>query len=77
MLENFPRRDIREKPKLASNPNSRYLEYRKREQLDLDRRQHPEKYMQEQTKVEVVPEPSPVITEVLEKKKSWFSKIFG
>ena len=76
MLENFPRRDNREKPKPASNPNSRYLEYRKLEQLELDKRQHPEKYLPQEPKVEVAPEPSPVITEA-PVKKSWFSKIFG
>lgn len=76
MLENFPRRDNREKPKPSNNPNSRYLEYRKREQLELDRRQHPEKYLPQEPKVEVTPEPSLVITEA-PVKKSWFSKIFG
>jgi hypothetical protein len=65
-----------ERSNSPNTPGSRYLEYRKFEQLKIDQMEHPEKYIPVQPKIDVTPEPSPIIPETPIKKKSWFSKLF-
>lgn len=65
-----------ERSNSSDKPTSRYLEYRKFEQLKKDQMEHPEKYIPVQPKIEVPVEPNPIISETPVKKKSWFSKIF-
>jgi len=66
---------FRDKQPPTSNSSSRYMEYRKRENLLKDKMEHPEKYITPEPKVDIAPEPSPMVFEP--PKKSWFSKLFG
>ncbi|MFA7708267.1 MAG: hypothetical protein WCX73_04925 [Candidatus Pacearchaeota archaeon] len=65
------------RPSPSNSSSSRYLEYRNREKLALDKIEHPEKYIPQQPKIEVTPELSPMVIEPPVEKKSWFSKLFG
>lgn len=59
------------------NPNtSRYMEYRKQEQLRKEMAEHPEKFIKPaENPVQESPKIEPI--EEIPEKKSWFSKMFG